>query len=896
MGTCVVGGLVQLLFLIILFTVTGCSAYCSNETLLTANAVTSRDLRSPNYPRNYPNNQECGWRIRTEGLWYKVRLYVADINLEDSDDCKFDNLSIYDGGLPSSDNLLAKLCGTDVSSRNFYSSGPEVFVKFRSDNSVTSKGFMLSYKAIRSSTTLPTTTTTTIPFPDHFSCGTARILTASAYDPKALLSPNYPSPYPINQECEWRIRTENQWYNNVHLLVADIHLEHSDGCVYDSLSIFDGGQPSNDSLLAKLCGTNGLRRSFYSSGQEILVKFKSDSSEAYRGFRLLYKAVHRLTTLPTTTTTPDYFPCGTARILTASDDISRALVSPNYPSNYPNNQECEWRIRTENQWYNNVHLLVADIHLEQSDGCVYDSLSIFDGGLPSNDSLLAKLCGTNGLRRSFYSSGQEILVKFKSDSSEAYRGFRLLYKAVHLLTTLPTATTTPDYFPCGTARILTASIYYSRALVSPNYPSNYPNNQECEWRIRTENQWNNNVRLHVADIRLEHSDGCVYDSLSIFDGGLPSNDSLLAKLCGTNGLGSYFYSSGQEILVKFKSDSSGTYRGFRLLYKAVHHFTTLPTTTSTPDYFPCGTAQILTASPYNPGTLVSPNYPSNYPNYQECGWRIITESRRYNYVRLHVADIHLEGSFDCKYDSLSIYDGGNPTADNLIVKLCGTQGFNSSIYSVGQEVFVQFKSDLSVTYRGFKLQFQAVEYTATTTRPWTTTTRGQSKTSSFRIFIWPLVGTAVGIPVVFLVAMFVCRRRYEAYRSSAATTRMMTPAATPVPQGPNSTSQHGVYILPASQPSRPSDVAGTGHTNAAYSPEAAGEPPLPSLPPLPSAPATLQLPDTTGGSPGVQTAAAAESRVPPSYSEVMREVAQPPSYEETMLGAVSTAPFMNRIE
>ncbi|XP_076467236.1 scavenger receptor cysteine-rich domain-containing protein DMBT1-like isoform X2 [Babylonia areolata] len=757
MGTCVVGGLVQLLFLIILFTVTGCSAYCSNETLLTANAVTSRDLRSPNYPRNYPNNQECGWRIRTEGLWYKVRLYVADINLEDSDDCKFDNLSIYDGGLPSSDNLLAKLCGTDVSSRNFYSSGPEVFVKFRSDNSVTSKGFMLSYKAIRSSTTLPTTTTTTIPFPDHFSCGTARILTASAYDPKALLSPNYPSPYPINQECEWRIRTENQWYNNVHLLVADIHLEHSDGCVYDSLSIFDGGQPSNDSLLAKLCGTNGLRRSFYSSGQEILVKFKSDSSEAYRGFRLLYKAVHRLTTLPTTTTTPDYFPCGTARILTASDDISRALVSPNYPSNYPNNQECEWRIRTENQWYNNVHLLVADIHLEQSDGCVYDSLSIFDGGLPSNDSLLAKLCGTNGLRRSFYSSGQEILVKFKSDSSEAYRGFRLLYKAVHLLTTLPTATTTPDYFPCGTA-------------------------------------------------------------------------------------------------------------------------------------------QILTASPYNPGTLVSPNYPSNYPNYQECGWRIITESRRYNYVRLHVADIHLEGSFDCKYDSLSIYDGGNPTADNLIVKLCGTQGFNSSIYSVGQEVFVQFKSDLSVTYRGFKLQFQAVEYTATTTRPWTTTTRGQSKTSSFRIFIWPLVGTAVGIPVVFLVAMFVCRRRYEAYRSSAATTRMMTPAATPVPQGPNSTSQHGVYILPASQPSRPSDVAGTGHTNAAYSPEAAGEPPLPSLPPLPSAPATLQLPDTTGGSPGVQTAAAAESRVPPSYSEVMREVAQPPSYEETMLGAVSTAPFMNRIE
>ncbi|XP_076463829.1 scavenger receptor cysteine-rich domain-containing protein DMBT1-like [Babylonia areolata] len=728
MGKYVNVGLVPLLFLIILFT--GCSTTCSNETLLTATSFYTV-LRSPNYPGNYSNNQECGWKIRTRNQGYIVRLYVFDVSLEESDNCDHDSLSIYDGGLPSSDSLLAKLCGTTGSRRYFYSSGQEAFLKFTSDSSNTSKGFRLMYKAFQPLTTLPTsiditTTTTTITAPDYLTCGTVRNLTAMSYYSRTLRSTNYPDPYPNNQECGWRIRADNQWYGLVQLYVEDINIQHSRNCDNDSLSIYDGGQPSSYNLLAKLCGTQGFNKFFFSSGREMYLKFKSDSTLTFRGFKLSYRAaVSGFPVLPTTTTTT-------------------------------------------------------------------------------------------------------------------------------------TTTTTLGSTYCRTVRHLTASPHQSRTLVSPDYPDNYPNNQECRWRIRTDSQRYNSVRLYVADIILEDSRVCRYDSLSVYDGGQPSGDNLLAELCGVKGLNRYFYSSGQEILVKFTSDSSRTYRGFRLLYRAVQRPTTVPTTTTptTPAYVSCRTVRDLTASPYHTTTLLSTYYPNNYPNNQECGWRIRTDSLLHDHLSLYVADFRLQLSDNCVNDSLSIYDGGQPRTNNLLVKLCGAKVFNRYFYSSGQEMFVQFKSDSSITFRGFKLRFRAITRMKTTIRPWPTTTPSNDtsiSTDRLKLIIWPVVGLLV--IVVLVVAFISCTRRKGSRQASRSTTSSTTPPRVPG-VGANSSSQHGVYILPANQPSRPAET-GTSHTNAAYSPTS------------PDATIPMQM---------------AEAGPPPSYSEVMREVTKPPSYEEAIGG------------
>ena len=43
------------------------------------------------------SNSNCGWKIEVS-QGYVVRLYVARIDLEESDDCGFDSITVFDGG------------------------------------------------------------------------------------------------------------------------------------------------------------------------------------------------------------------------------------------------------------------------------------------------------------------------------------------------------------------------------------------------------------------------------------------------------------------------------------------------------------------------------------------------------------------------------------------------------------------------------------------------------------------------------------------------------------------------------------------------------------------------------------------------------------------------------
>ncbi|XP_076464500.1 adhesion G-protein coupled receptor G6-like isoform X1 [Babylonia areolata] len=280
----------------------------------------------------------------------------------------------------------------------------------------------------------------------------------------------------------------------------------------------------------------------------------------------------------------------------------------------------------------------------------------------------------------------------------------------------------------------------------------------------------------------------------------------------------------------------------------------------------CSSETLLTATSFYT-VLRSPNYPGNYSNNQECGWKIRTGNWGY-IVRLYVFDVSLEESDNCDHDSLSIYDGGHPSSYNLLAKLCGTKGLNNFFSSSGRWMYLKFKSDSTLTFRGFELRFRAITRTRTTIRPWPTTTPSSDGTSTDRqnVIIW----TAVCIFVLMglIITLWCGLRRKEPRQASRSTTSSTTPPRVPG-VGANSSSQHGVYILPANQPSRPAET-GTSHTNAAYSPEA-GEP-LPtqlSAPSLPDATIPMQM---------------AEAGPPPSYSEVMREVTKPPSYEEAIGG------------
>ncbi|XP_064790269.1 deleted in malignant brain tumors 1 protein-like [Oncorhynchus masou masou] len=115
---------------------------------------------------------------------------------------------------------------------------------------------------------------------------------------------------------------------------------------------------------------------------------------------------------------------------------------------------------------------------------------------------------------------------------------------------------------------------------------------------------------------------------------------------------------------------------------------------------PCG--GYLTASK---GQFNSPNYPSNYPNNAYCTWNIQTPPAS-QIVQLEFPYVNLEGDFNCRYDSISVYDGYS-IYNRLLGKLCGGQ--SSTFYSTGSSITVQFTSDGSSTYKGFQAEYRVVD-------------------------------------------------------------------------------------------------------------------------------------------------------------------------------------------
>ena len=64
----------------------------------------------------------------------------------------------------------------------------------------------------------------------------------------------------------------------------------------------------------------------------------------------------------------------------------------------------------------------------------------------------------------------------------------------------------------------------------------------------------------------------------------------------------------------------------------------------------------------------------------------------------------VEGSVNCEFDSLEIYNGERKETSNQETKLCG-DGVPGPIVSTGSRLLLRFHSDFSVSFKGFKLEF-----------------------------------------------------------------------------------------------------------------------------------------------------------------------------------------------
>ncbi|XP_069122184.1 cubilin-like [Argopecten irradians] len=678
-------------------------------------ATSSGVITSPNFPNNYPHDRECVWAI-VAPINIQVLLNVTDFEMESHSNCMFDFLEIRNGGFEDSP-LVGKYCGSTIANI-ITSHSNRMYIKFQSDSSFSARGFRIVYEATATGCggdlTTPEGSFISPDYPNTYphntecfwtitvSRGSQIVLNVTDIDmeggsscyfdyilikdgssigtqlgrfcgsttPDAIQSrsnalwikyktdysvagrgfhisyhtvcnvrltdfsgiiesPNFPQPYPHNRNCTWIVETTRGNTLTAAFSHFDIETHHS--CSWDYLQIRDGEAATSTSL-GKFCGSN-LPPPVNTTSNKMRVHFMSDISVASNGFRLEYTSNG----------------CGGYLSRPAAN-----FTSPNYPGHYPNHRVCEWQINIVSGL--RIELTLNDFDFETHSTCAFDGLEIY-GGMDNTSPLLASLCHTQSQPQVFTATGNQMFVRFRSDISITGRGFHASYRS------LPGGCGGNFSTPAGT-------------LTSANYPNNYPHNTECVWLITVEPS--SNIRLTFNEFELEGSGNCPFDYVKIFDG--PTlNNTMLMSHCG-NSLPSppSYTSSGNQMLVRMRTDSSVSHKGFNATYVTG-----------------CGG----TLSAEQDGEIMSPNYPRNYDTMANCSWLILAD---HSTDRITLTFTHMDTEFysSCIHDYISVYNG-NDDAAPLIGTYCGNT-IPSPITSLGSAMFIRFASDQSVQATGFR--------------------------------------------------------------------------------------------------------------------------------------------------------------------------------------------------
>uniref|UniRef100_A0A8C0FEB1 Cubilin n=1 Tax=Bubo bubo TaxID=30461 RepID=A0A8C0FEB1_BUBBB len=684
-------------------------------------------LESLNYPNNYPLNEHCNWTIQTT-KGNTLNYSFTAFNLEDGLDCDRDFLKLYDGPDVQS-NLIGTFCGQSLPLAGS-TTGTSLHVVFYSDGLNPRSGFQMLW---------------------HVNgCGGELSGPSGSFH-----SPGYPNRYPSNRECIWYIHTAPG--SSIQLTIQEFDIEYHPNCNYDVLEVY-GGPDFLSPRLAQLCVSRSAQNPLQISttGNSAIVLFKADATITGKGFNAswqenpggcggIFQATsgeihspnypqpynnstdcswiiqvdysHRVLLNFTDFDIENHHSCNydnvfdgssseapllrklcgtqhpppitssknlmyirlhsntttqhrgfSARFTEAcgsfieSDSVGAAISSPLYPAKYPNNQNCIWIIQAQEP-FNHVTLSFTDFDIEYNgQNCTTDFVEILDGN-NYKAPLRGRYCGAT-MPHPVTSFGNALVVNFISNNSITARGFRATYAA--------------SSSSCG------GTFHMDRgAFNSPGYPEPYPLNTECVWTILSSP--GNRLQLSFTAFQVEDSSGCTKDYLEIREGN--DTGTLAGRFCGNSLPSNNMSTVGHVLWVKFVSDSSGTDVGFRATFSHLYGNDIVG----------------------NRGQIASPQWPRSYPHNSNYQWRISVNASQVIHGRILQMDI--ENHHACRYDKLKVYDGPS-IHSRLIATYCGAD--SASFASSGSSMTIQFQSDVSVTGKGFLLEWYAVDASAVT--------------------------------------------------------------------------------------------------------------------------------------------------------------------------------------
>ncbi|KAE8596094.1 hypothetical protein XENTR_v10015965 [Xenopus tropicalis] len=703
---------------------TGFSAHWDSATTGCGGTLTSVSggFTSPNFPMPYYHNSECYWQMMaSSGSTFEIQFEHFD--LESHSNCQNDYLAVYDGNTTHS-HLLEKLCGKRLPDP-IRSSGSNVYVKFRTDNSISFSGFFATYKQ---------------------TCQGVMIANRSR---GILESLNYPNSYPHNQQCNWTIQATLG--NTINYTFTTFNVEGYFSC-NDYVQLYDG--PDKQArLIGTYCG-NQLPPSGTTTGTSLHVVFHSDDTITRPGFQMQWYVNG----------------CG--------EELSGpfgSFTSPGFPMRYPDNRECIWHIQTSPG--SSIQITIWEFNIEYHSTCSYDVLEIY-GGPGVSSPRLAQLCAPrpqeNPLQVS--STGNTMTVRFKTDAYVSGRGFNTTWREIpggcggvfqapngeihspnyprpyedntecswvirvdfghRVLLTFrdfdieshsscsfdsvtvfdgPDNEADPLAVLCGTqlpaAISSTQNTMFVRlrsdgsnqhrgfsakfteacgslitadsigaTISSPLYPANYPNNQNCMWIIQAQEPYNH-VTLSFTDLEIEfRNDNCTLDYVEILDGNNPDAP-VQGRYCGRT-IPHPITSFSNALVVKFVSNNSTSAKGFHATFAA---------STSA-----CGGTLHMETGAFN-----SPSYPENYPANTECVWNILSSPG--NRLLLSFITFSVQHSDSCSHDYLEIREG-NETG-SLMGRFCGDILPSNITTITGHILWIKFVSDGSLSGSGFQATF-----------------------------------------------------------------------------------------------------------------------------------------------------------------------------------------------
>ncbi|TNN61134.1 Cubilin [Liparis tanakae] len=634
-------------------TQTGCGG-----TLTTASGAFS----SPNYPLPYHPNAECYWNIRTNA-GSQLLLSFSDFHLESTTICTYDYLAVHDGNSSSAPEL-AKLCGSQTPS-SINSSSNQLYVKLRTDSSVSTGGFLASY-----------TSDCTVVIPSGHK--------------GVVESLNFPNNYAMNSDCSWTIKASSG--NTVNYTFTSFQLESTSSiCDFDYVKLFDG--PNTQApVIGTFCGYAPPPANS-TTGPALTVVFRSDSSVAMPGFQMMW------------------YQNGCGGELSGS---TGSFNSPGYPSRYPENRECIWYITTSAG--SSITLTIQEFDVEFHPDCNYDVLEVY-GGPDLLAPQLTKLCTTTSSPMHVSSTGNLLTVRFKSDAYVSGRGFNASWAEAlggcGGPVTAPSGEIHSPSYPSSYPSNVDCSWLISvdpghRVLV--NFSDvDIEHHGDCSWdyvavsdgfresntiyvRFRSDSSRNhrgfsarfsedNHVTLSFTDFELEMvNSNCSHDAVQILDGDNYQSPSI-GRFCGSE-LPHPVTSFSDSMVVNFISDRSVSSKGFRATYSA---------STSS-----CGGDLLMESGAFN-----SPNYPDAYPPSVECVWTI--RSSPGNRLQLSFITFHLLGDAGCQNDYLEVREGNSSGA--LVGRFCGNLLPSNYTSVVGHVLWVKFASDASMSGAGFRATF-----------------------------------------------------------------------------------------------------------------------------------------------------------------------------------------------